>query len=493
MGYTAPFVGSLSDRLPEKYARYLGRRRPFIIVGNFIAAFGVWLTYDALYRIVARPASMPAITHTELLWAYAELALSLVCGNGGASLAGPPFGAIVADTVPLDQRGMCVMIQVWTGTIIGIFSGAISYYVGEGLPCFGYDPCLTTEQLWWYNIWLIVLQTPLYCICCNGKACDGFSFSGIWKPERPARVKVDLRAKALAELNHGDERTPRKRAAAWLKEFTEAFTNPCYRWLWIQGFVGSIGGMIQGSFTFFWYQDCFPDGYYFFNIKVADTVVGATALNGLVGQILHIVFLPLVRPDWWRDRFGGRALLIWSGYVGLGLVQPFVFAYMTGSKWLYTVIQLWSVLGQLLSCIDTSASGSFTMDCLPADEDCRPISAGGDHLFVNHHLKLPMQSHSYDVLTALSTRLSAARDLNLLGWAGRIPGTGFPLLLAGSFGWFRNHTVAFQTFFCIGGVFGIITNCPGCLGHLSGLSVFHSKSFLYEAFVWARRALNNQK
>lgn len=38
--------------------------------------------------------------------------------------------------------------QVWTGTIIGIFSGAISYYVGEGLPCFGYDPCLTTEQLW---------------------------------------------------------------------------------------------------------------------------------------------------------------------------------------------------------------------------------------------------------------------------------------------------------------------------------------------------------
>eukprot|EP01050_Picozoa_sp_SAG11_P005944 SAG11_NODE_440_length_9448_cov_3.356509_7_plen_228_part_00 len=176
---------------------------------------------------------------------------------------------------------------------------------------------------------------------------------------------------------------------------------------------------------------------------MADTAVGATALNGLIGQILHIAFLPMVRPDWWRDRFGGRALLIWSGYVGLGLLQPFVFAYMTGSKWLYTVIQLWSVLGQLLSCIDTSASGSFTMvpdhdshprmrllacvsmwtclvfdlvcahqDCLPADEDCRPISA--------------------------------ARDLNLLGWASQIPGTGFPLLLAGSFAWFPNHKLAFQ-------------------------------------------------
>ena len=32
-------------------------------------------------------------------------------GSPGASLSGPPFGAIVADTIPLDQRGMCVMIQ----------------------------------------------------------------------------------------------------------------------------------------------------------------------------------------------------------------------------------------------------------------------------------------------------------------------------------------------------------------------------------------------
>jgi hypothetical protein len=52
------------------------------------------------------------------------------------------------------------------------------------------------------------------------------------------------------------------------------------------------------------YQDCFPDGYYFFSWKVADSVVGATALNGLVGNILHIFFMPLVRPDFWRDRFG---------------------------------------------------------------------------------------------------------------------------------------------------------------------------------------------
>ena len=38
-----------------------------------------------------------------------------------------------------------------------------------------------------------------------------------------------------------------------------------------------------------------------------------------------------------------------------------------------------------------------------------------------------------------------------------------------------------------------IVNCPGRPGRLSGLSVFHSKSVLYGAFVWARRALNDPK
>ena len=38
-----------------------------------------------------------------------------------------------------------------------------------------------------------------------------------------------------------------------------------------------------------------------------------------------------------------------------------------------------------------------------------------------------------------------------------------------------------------------LSSCPGCPGHLSGLSVSHSKSVLYGTFVWARRVLNNQK
>jgi hypothetical protein len=87
------------------------------------------------------------------------------------------------------------------------------------------------------------------------------------------------------------------------------------------------------------------------------------------------------------------------GFASLALLQPFVFAALTGSKWLYTIIQLWAVLSCVTGCIATSASGALMMDCLPADEDGSP--------------------------------LSASRDLNLHNWAGTIPSTGFPLLLVG--------------------------------------------------------------
>ena len=76
--------------------------------------------------------------------------------------------------------------------------------------------------------------------------------------------------------------------------------------------------------------------------------------------------------------------------------------------------------------INTAASGSLMMDCLPSDDEGRP--------------------------------LSASRDLAFHEWASRIPETGLPLVMGASFLWFPSHTAAFQTFFCVGGVFSFITN-----------------------------------
>ena len=42
--------------------------------------------------------------------------------------------------------------------------------------------------------------------------------------------------------------------------------------------------------------------------------------------------------------------------------------------------------------------------------------------------------------------------------SNRIPETGFPLLIAGSFAWFPSHTTAFKIFFVVGGLLGVVTN-----------------------------------
>eukprot|EP01051_Picozoa_sp_SAG22_P026428 SAG22_NODE_8334_length_663_cov_1.345745_1_plen_92_part_01 len=91
-----------------------------------------------------------------------------------------------------------------------------------------------------------------------------------------------------------------------------------------------------------------------------------------------MVVMPLVQPQWWRDKFGGRPLLVWCHIIGMGVFQPFVYAYMTGSPHLYTVIFCWSIWGGLIGAITTAAGGAFGMDILPSDDEGRPLNAARD-------------------------------------------------------------------------------------------------------------------
>ena len=78
-----------------------------------------------------------------------------------------------------------------------------------------------------------------------------------------------------------------------------------------------------------------------------------------------------------------RPLLIWSSFISFGFIRDFVFAAMTGSPHLYTVIQLWTVWDCFLGCICTSASGALLYDCLPSDENGRPLAASRDFNLLN--------------------------------------------------------------------------------------------------------------
>lgn len=181
-----------------------------------------------------------------------------------------------------------------------------------------------------------------------------------------------------------------------------------------------LHAVIRGQFTFFWYKDCFPHGYYFFGWKVAETALAASAIGTVISEANHIIFLPLVRPDKWRDKFGGRPLIIIIMLVGGDVFTPFIYAAMTGSPHLYTVILILEVWQNAWHTVGTSALDSLEWDCLPSDAGGRP--------------------------------LSPSRDLALFSYAGHIPSTGWPLLMAGAFHWFRDSFTAFRTFFVVGGV-----------------------------------------
>ena len=51
-----------------------------------------------------------------------------------AQIAGPPFSAIIPETVPESQRGLCVTIQGWLCQIFVLSQNGLGYLVGEGCP-----------------------------------------------------------------------------------------------------------------------------------------------------------------------------------------------------------------------------------------------------------------------------------------------------------------------------------------------------------------------
>lgn len=314
MSYSSPVIGSLSDKLPQRHARHCGRRRPFIIAGCIIGACGIAMTIDAIYRIIRLGAHG---TDAQYAWAYGELALSLVIGNIGGNCEKAPWNAIIPETVSPAQRGQCVMIVSWCNTILQLGGGGLGYIVGQSLPCFGRQPCLSDMDVWWLNAGVLLAVIPIYCVACNGRAVDGCSRRGLCKKEQPpaqdAPQQEPVMQQQTASAPPGNVApAPRRRRCACLAgrellaDFTSAFRDPCFRWFWLFRLVSELGGIISGSFTLYWYKDCFPHGYFLFGYKVADTAVSATAINLVIGQVLHIAVMPLVQPSWWRDRFGGR-------------------------------------------------------------------------------------------------------------------------------------------------------------------------------------------
>ena len=181
----------------------------------------------------------------------------------------------------------------------------VGWMLGEGI-------FFTDDMLWKINIFMWGIDMPFFLIACNGEA-------GCWKPEhlttpdegpssadqskspaglsktdsKPSTPKavVDRRDRedydtGLLEeiLSEGDGSIESEESWAIVRmvtDFTSSFKCPAYRWYWIWLAVNAFSGMIETSFMFFWLQDCFPDGYYFFQFEIASNVKSAVALQGV--------------------------------------------------------------------------------------------------------------------------------------------------------------------------------------------------------------------
>ena len=429
IGFANPFVGSLSDRLPERYAKYIGRRRPFVLAGAGMMSVGVWMTYYSIY----------IMEHGHK--ADLVLLISLFMGNIGSCISLVPFGAIAVETIHPEQRGVMLAIGTWVGQVATLGGWGIGYLVGEGI-------FFTTPVIWWINILKFGIQLPLLLICCGGTA-------GCCTPERRRTIPPEEKkaAEALVKVvAHGEDvgvnndagilwnrartlrwdtaeqrweecRPPRltERVRATMADFSSAFYTPAFRWLWIQVFVATVGNTFSSYFFFYWMQDTFTEGFYLFDRwKVASNVQSAVAINGSVNSIIQVAVS--WSGSWWRDKLGGRQMCIYSGV--LGIFTPFSYAFapqIFGVKSLYTVVFFWNCLAALLGGMSSASAQALQMDCLPAGRDGRP--------------------------------LMPARDFGLIGWANRISMLFLPIAIGLVIPMFPTHQEAYYYMYLIGGTF----------------------------------------
>jgi hypothetical protein len=210
--------------------------------------------------------------------------------------------------------------------------------------------------IWYAYFFTTAASIPLACWACSGVACGPCS----WAPERMPSPQVIATRRRQREEAAAAAATAAKTAGGsvgvvWLcvtelREFTAALRHPPYRWFWIQSFIGVIGATFQGVFLFFWFEDCFyepctctgdcagsaaadfcldghPPSYRLFGYQVTTSVQSAVAINGMVGSLTNAGVS--WTGNWWRDRFGGRQMILLAGSVGLAC--PFTYALFTPS------------------------------------------------------------------------------------------------------------------------------------------------------------------
>jgi MFS family permease len=270
----SPFVGDLADRLPLRYSRFCGRRRPFILLGHILYTCGLLCSYFGL---------------------YGEKLELMVCGSvlSGLTLMlqTPNFAALASETVPPQQRGQMATVQQQITAICNVLASLLGILVGEGV--LRRQSRVGDRVIWWALFGWKIVMVPLLMMQFNGRA-------GWWHPEVRRRTGFAARGKLADEQ--------RAECRGYWRDFCSAFSSePAFLALYICGFIFWCSQSFWQPFWFFFLQDCFPSGYVLWGWRVTTSTQSLLAILNLIGQGLTALFASC--GGYLRERWGGTQRL----------------------------------------------------------------------------------------------------------------------------------------------------------------------------------------
>jgi len=260
-----PLVGAISD-----YATFrMGRRRPFLLFGTLLNVIVLVLFAFSSYWF----------SSTALLLTFIVLFLLLQFSN---NLANSPWGAIIADNVPTQQRGL-------TGGFFGLFSllGTILGSVVAGIIVNKHDP-LPVYQNGIVKIFLLIAVVQA--------------------------VLVLYTAITVKETPLPPERHVRLQVGSFLRKFFfKPTTYPDLSWVLLARLLVMMG--VWGVFYFLqYYFDDVLGGPGVKTIIFNSSFSGEGFLGTLFFPVLLVAALPTtIIAGWISDRWGRKIMVYISG------------------------------------------------------------------------------------------------------------------------------------------------------------------------------------
>ncbi len=438
LGLSMPFLGTFSDKCTGSFGRRFGRRRPFVVLGCMLSTTGA-----VLLKL--------ANTFPTTMVGYSVLISGNIC-------SWVPYTTVLPELVPASQRGVAASFQMVVDSC--------SWACGSGLGVLLGEHIVTSKQTYDIIILLNILQLPIgiatmgdgpgFCspelppagspdqrasliheqisVRDYRRDAEQASYSSSQNLQRSTRAS--MRQAQLAGMDYrryqaqykpvGGERALEKmwveterssrcgdgclgRVLGWMwthvLDFFSAFRSRAFTLLWIYLSIAYVGGLLVGTWQFYWYNDMLePHGYKFFGHHVTNSTQTAISINGVIGRVAVVACA--VPGGHLGDKFGRLPVIRVTAAI-TGVIGPLVYAFIDN----YTVIVLLTVVTGAVQGIGSPCASALNADVLPADSD------------------------------------NAARDMQLISTGQILPGILIPILVGNALSWFPSHAEAYKVLY----------------------------------------------